>query len=212
MRARNPLDEGSRWGKWEVIQQARNRGTHRYYVCKCVCGTHAEVREYTLLSATQDAGCRHCVVRDAARTHGGTQTFEFRAWTAMKRRCNYKKHPAYALYGGRGITICAEWLSFAHFLADMGPCPYGAAGSVDRIDNDLGYNPSNCVWAPRSEQAKHRRTVPLYDGLTMPDLAAKLGVKYTTLRQRIAAGWDPSLWGKSPVELGTRRTHNPTQE
>lgn len=137
-------------------------------------------------------------------THGMTYSFEFRVWTSMKKRCNYTKHPHYNLYGGRGIKVCPEWQDFSTFYKDMGSCPHGALGSIDRIDPDKGYEPSNCRWVLRSEQPKHRRMVPLYDGMTLPELASKLQIGYTTLRRRIQADWPRELWGKSPQELGTR--------
>ena len=137
--------------------------------------------------------------------HGMTYSFEFGVWTAMKKRCQYAKHPHYALYGGRGINVCPEWALFEKFYADMGACPHGNAGSIDRIDANGNYEPNNCRWVLKSEQAKHRRNVPIIDGMTLPDLASELGIKYTTLRRRIAAGWSKDQWGKTPQELGTRK-------
>lgn len=74
----------------------------------------------------------------------------------MKKRCYYEKHPKYHLYGGRGITVCERWQQFANFLTDMGECPF-PKGSIERLDNDKGYEPTNCVWLPKSEQSKNRR-------------------------------------------------------
>jgi hypothetical protein len=137
-------------------------------------------------------------------THGKTRSFEFGVWTAMKKRCQYPKHPHYALYGGRGISVVPAWQSFEAFFADMGVCPHGKAGSIDRIDPDGNYEPGNCRWILKAAQAKHRRNAPLIDGKTLPDLASELGVKYSTLRMRIKAGWQRELWGRTPQELGTR--------
>lgn len=134
-----------------------------------------------------------------------TRNFEFGVWSAMKKRCQYAKHPHYALYGGRGIAVCVEWQNFETFFRDMGACPHGKAGSIDRIDANGNYEPSNCRWVLRSTQAKNRRNVPLIDGMTIPDLASELGIKYSTLRRRIAAGWSKDQWGKTPQELGTRK-------
>jgi hypothetical protein len=73
----------------------------------------------------------------------------------MRKRCNNPNDARYKEYGGRGITVCERWNSFANFLADMGPRPAGY--SIERIENDRGYEPGNCKWIPMSEQAKNRR-------------------------------------------------------
>ena len=173
----------------------------------CSCGTVKTVRVDQLTSGnTVSCGCHARTIAGArVRTHGMTNSFEFRAWTSMRQRCNYQKHPAYAQYGGRGITVCKRWGKFENFLVDMGLCTM-PNGSIERKDNSLGYAPSNCYWRSKSEQAKKRRNVPMYNGLTLPELAVKLGVKYSTLRQRISAGWPENKWGISPQELGTRRS------
>lgn len=193
---------GQMYGRWVVEGVAEKRGNEWYYACRCVCGTLSSVRKSVLVAAK--SGCRGCAPHSHALTHGMTNSFEFRVWTAMQKRCDYAKHPHYALYGGRGISIAPEWRSFAVFYKDMGLCPFGRDGSIDRINADGDYEPANCRWILKSEQAKNRRNVPLIDGKTIPDLAAALGIRYSTLSSRIKAGWPQRLWGKTPQELGTR--------
>jgi hypothetical protein len=84
-----------------------------------------------------------------------TESREYQAWTNMKQRCFNSRHDRYEYYGGRGISVCDEWLAFEGYFADTGPRPAGC--SLDRIDPNGNYEPSNWRWADAKQQARNRR-------------------------------------------------------
>lgn len=156
----------TRFGRLKVVGEAEPRGKYRRARCVCDCGSERAVHTFSLTSGkTVSCGCYHSdIQREVSRAtglrnrrHGRKETPEYRAWSAMKARCTDPSHPAYHRYGGRGIAVCDEWLtSFEAFFAHLGERP-SRTHSLDRIDNDKGYQPGNCRWATRSEQNRNRR-------------------------------------------------------
>lgn len=127
--------------------------------------------------------------------HGGAGTQLHRVWKGMRRRCNYKAGTRYAYYGGRGIRICDEWNDFAAFRLWAMANGYEHGLSIERIDNNGNYEPSNCVWANQTIQNRNKRNnkvLTLFgQSKTMMEWSEdeRCKVGYRTLRTRIRDGW-----------------------
>lgn len=159
------VEIGKTFGRLKVEAKApsSNRGRQRW-VCKCDCGETLFVYGGNLTSGnTKSCGC---LMRErvylANRTHGmsrprnGISAPEYTAWQGMKARCFRESHADYKNYGARGITVCGRWLVYENFYADMGSRP-SRQHSLDRVNNDGNYEPSNCRWATIDQQVKNRR-------------------------------------------------------
>lgn len=125
---------------------------------------------------------------------GSSRTPTYRSWSSMKMRCVNPKAVDYARYGGRGISVCHRWLhSFQNFLADMGERPHGM--QLDRIDNSGHYEPGNCRWVTKRDNARNRSSCVfiVIEGkrLTATEWADITGVRVETILHRIKNGWDP---------------------
>lgn len=185
---------GTNIGRWTVLSDApRNKHGQRKYFCRCSCGTEKVVDAQSLkVGDTQSCGCYKKEQFSARATrHGAAKTKAYFSWWNMKNRCERTNHVYYKDYGGRGIKICERWLDFANFLADMGQ-PDGDL-CLERIDNDGNYEPSNCRWATRKEQANNRRSSAFIEfqdeRLTLQQWSERLGIKRATIALRLKTGW-----------------------
>lgn len=128
-------------------------------------------------------------------------------WKSMIQRCTNPRNPSYSSYGGRGIGVCDRWRTYALFASDMGPRPAGA--TLDRIDNDRGYDPGNVRWASRKEQALNRYTTRLitYRGKVKPisEWARSAGLGSNTLGRRLDHGWSMHRALTTPVDCRFQR-------
>lgn len=157
---------GCIFGRWTVVGvPQRSPYTPQRVMCLCECGGARSVQVKHLESGkSQSCGCLHKEkVSEVGK--GNTREVEgypshlhplYMTWAAMKDRCLREKATGYKNYGGRGIAVCERWLgSFSQFVQDMGERPEGH--TLDRIDNDGNYEPSNCKWSTSLEQNRNRR-------------------------------------------------------
>lgn len=205
---------GQRYGQWTVLEAGCSSGAKRYRAkCLCECGAVEHVYHYSLLYGAS-IRCKGCWMRLSAKAtsarnfkHGNSCKAEYFVYHGMLSRCYDQLAVGFANYGGRGITVCAKWRdSLQAFLTDMGPRPT-PAHTLDRLNNDGNYEPGNCQWATRYEQARNRRSnVKLTlngETLILKDWAKRFNVPAKLVRNRINRGCD-LMWAlTSPPRKGT---------
>lgn len=169
---------GQKFAYLEVLCRADSPKKGARWECRCSCGKEVVVASNHLRSgATKSCGCFR---EGAKKTHGLHKTSEYTVWGNMIARCRNPAHPSYVNYGGRGILVCEQWLDFQAFYADMGNRP-SSLHSLERINNDKGYNKENCKWSTLQEQSLNKR-------IRRDNSSGKVGVYFTRGK------WDVQLY------------------
>ena len=191
---------GQKFGLLTVIEKSKqNSKRGRFWVCHCECGNTKEkpVRTSHLTKARViSCGCVSKYNRahfgDRWKTHGCPNKKLYWVWSAMKGRCLNKSNKQYKDYGERGIDICVEWINYEHFYKWAIENGYKQGLTIDRLDNDKGYNPSNCRWADNFQQSQNRRSnhFVTHEGQTktLAEWGRDFGIKENTLYTRLKRG------------------------
>ncbi len=158
MKVRHGDLSGRVFGRLTVVMIASRMALGAKWLCVCSCGNLTIVAQrYLIDQTTQSCGCLHReALSNMRRTHGQSNNPLYAVRKMMIQRCHNPKNKRYPEWGGRGISVCQRWRdSVEAFLFDVGERPPGC--SLDRIDNDGNYEPSNVRWATATEQSRNRR-------------------------------------------------------
>lgn len=181
---------GQRFGRLLVLKRAENnRHGQAMWHCRCDCGKSA-ITNTGKMRQGQTSSCG-CLRLEVHTSHGLSHHPLFDTWKQMMARCYNPDHESYHRYGAVGISVCGRWHDLASFISDMGERPEGM--TLDRIDNNKGYELGNCRWATKLAQTLNRgitRNIT-YQGRTqcIAHWAREFGLPQPTLDRRLAAGW-----------------------
>lgn len=175
-----------RYGRLIVIKQLDSKNDGVRWLCKCDCGNETIVTTHKLNAGnTKSCGC---LIYDINKKHGLSKTRQWRIWSHIKGRCYNPNNHKYKDYGGRGITMCDEWLNdFKSFYDWSLKNGYDDSLTLDRIDVDKGYSPDNCRWADTNTQAHNKRLDKLYTyngkTLSVRDWCKEIGFYWTIFKK-----------------------------
>lgn len=151
---------GVRFGLWTALSLLPSNGRQTRWLCKCDCGNEGVVPADALVKGkSRSCGCMsntwRTIIKHGHTSGKGKPSGTYSSWHAMRQRCENENIGQFADYGGRGIKVCERWSDFRLFLEDMGERPEGM--TLDRVDPNGNYEPSNCAWATRKQQSANQR-------------------------------------------------------
>ena len=173
-----------------MSREGSDKNRNSLWRCRCDCGKEILVRGFTLRSGDIfSCGCES----KRSTTHGESRTKLYHVWQGMKSRCNNPNYHQYHLYGGRGISVCDEWMDYINFKEWAINNGYKPGLTIDRIDTDGNYCPENCRWVTQKEQQNNKRTnrTITYNGEThsLMEWCELLQLNYERVSSRLDYGW-----------------------
>lgn len=200
-------------------QKDKNGNSQRLWKCECVCGNIVILTRGDLTrKAIKSCGCLTSkLISDSCKTHGLSKTRMYHIWVNIKDRCFNPKSTGYIYYGKRGITMCEEWkndfMAFRSWALSNG---YTDELTIERIDVNGNYEPSNCTWIPYKEQCKNTRWNKYYtlNGVTHSTIewSILLGGTEGLVGRRLRDGWDLERALTTPARKGNYRYKNEARQ
>lgn len=194
---------GKKFNMWTVIEFAgKNKSGGYMWKCRCDCGKEKVVEGRSIRTGTSKCcGCTRGIGNKYNVKHGGRNERLYGVWSSMKQRCLNPNNNHYEKYGGRGVSICKEWLDYKNFREWAVSSGYHDNGwfhefTIDRIDNNGMYSPDNCRWVNQKIQDNNRRSNHVItngagESKTLSEWSEHTGIRKDTLRRRICVyGWD----------------------
>lgn len=195
---------GQRFGKLVVLHLGTRTACNRVrWVCQCDCGNITEVQANDLRrGAVVSCGCYGKSLGGIYnKIHGESHKSRlYNIWCGMRGRCNNINHPRYKDYGGRGICVCKEWDNYLTFKSWALSHGYAENLTIERVDNDAGYNPDNCTWITLAEQRENRRDNIMYKGKCLKYWTDLLNLPYHTIKSRIRRGHSIEFALTTPIK------------
>lgn len=190
---------GKKFGRLSVIKRTFNKNNNVCWLCLCDCGNYTVVRSCALIQGiTKSCSCLHKeIVKKSCKKnfekHKLSKSRINNIWFNIKQRCYNPKNPNYKYYGKKNISLCPEWQNFKNFYTWAMNNGYKDNLTIDRIDNNGNYEPSNCRWVDLKVQENNRsnnRLIQYQNQIhTLAEWARITNIKYTTLKRRIDCGW-----------------------
>lgn len=188
---------GQKFGRLTVlsVHQSSHPGSRTKWLCQCECGNTTIVTISRLRNGkTKSCGClRKETCRKNFTIHGSYKLPLHAVWNTMLSRCNNKNSSSYLDYGGRGISVCEEWHKYELFEAWAFSHGYISGLTIERVNNEKGYNPENCIWISKRQQARNKRNTRYlsFNGVSKSvlDWSDEVGISTSTIYARIRMGW-----------------------